>query len=329
MADGGGTAADQLVRLLWLLPAAADEPLPLAEAAERLGVSQQTVLNDIADVTAREFYHPAGSAEDLRVEVDADRIRVVSHGKFTRPVRLNARESLATHVALRRYAASLDGTARERVLSLAERIGTGLATAEPETLVERFAVEESGEAGGIRLALRRAAAERRRCRVTYVRSGGEETERTLDPYSVVVSHGTWFAVGYCGLREDVRVFRVDRIVDLALTGEEFEIPADYELSDWIEEGRVFRAETTEEVVVRYSGLAAARMRELGPTSPVHADATAADGDVLVTYEVADTAWVVRHVLQQGGEARIVEPERVRREVARAAARLAGTELPAG
>lgn len=328
MADDRGTAADQLIRLLWLLPAAAARPLPLAEAAERLGVSEQTVLNDIADVTAREFYHPAGGAEDVRVEVEADRIRVVSHGKFARPVRLNVRESLATHVALRRYAASLDGTARERVLELAERIGTGLATTSPEALVERFAVEESGESGGIRLALRRAASERRRCRIVYVRSGGEETtERTLDPYSVVVSHGTWFAVGYCGLRRDVRVFRVDRIVELELTADAFEAPADYDLADWVQDGRVFRADTTEEVVVRYTGLAAARMRERDPTLSID-EAERGEG-VRVTYEVADTAWVVRHVLQQGGEAEILEPERVRRELARAAERLVETSLPPG
>jgi predicted DNA-binding transcriptional regulator YafY len=323
MPESGGSAADQLVRLLYLLPAAAENPLSVAEAAERLGVSEQTVLDDVALVMGREYYHPAGGAEDVRVEIEADRIRVRSHKKFRRPTRLGPREALATHLALRRYATALDDPTRQRVLDVADRIGGGLATASPDEFVERFAVEESGDSGGIRLALRQAAGDRRRCRIVYVRSGEEgPSERTLDPYAVVSSHGTWFAVGYCGLREDVRVFRVDRIVDLEVTDDGFEVPDGFEIDDYVEDGRVFRADATEPVVVRYTGLAAARMQEMGPSD------AGPEGDMTVTYEVADSGWIVRHVLQQGGEAVVAEPAHVRREVARAATRLARPEPPA-
>lgn len=316
MSSGRGTAADQLQRLLYLLPAASEEPLSLDEAAERLGVERQTILDDLADVTAREYYHPAGGAEELRVEIDGDRIRVFSHGKFQRPVRLSPRESLAAHVALRRYAASLGGEERDRVLDIAERIGNRLSTASEEELSDRFSVEESGESTGIRLALRRAARDRQRCRITYVRAGGDgPSERTLDPYAVVVSHGTWFAVGYCGLREGVRVFRVDRVLDLEPLDDRFEIPEDFDVSEYLEDGRVFRADATEQVVVRYTGWAAAWIRERGPTE------SDPDGGVRVSYEVADPGWIVRHVLQQGGQAEVLEPADVRHEVARAARRL--------
>lgn len=317
MPEGGSSAADQLVRLLYLLPAAAESPLSVSEAAERLGVSEQTVHDDVALVIGREYYHPAGGAEDVRVEIEADRIHVRSHDKFRRPVRLSPREALAAHLALRRYAAALDGTERERVLGVATRIGSGLATDSPDEFVERFAVEETGESAGIRLALRRAAENRRRCRIVYVRSGGADpSSRTLDPFSVVVSHGTWFAVGYCGLRTDVRVFRVDRIVDLEVTDEGFEVPDDFDIEAYVEDGRVFRADTTEPVLVRYRGITAERMKELGPTED------GPEGEVSVTYEVADPGWIVRHVLEQGGQAVVVEPGHVRREVARVAASLA-------
>lgn len=315
-----GSAADQLVRLLYLLPAAADGPLSVAEAAERLGVSEETVIDDVALVIGRQYYHPAGSAEDVRVEIEADRIHVRSHGKFRRPMRLSPREALAAHLALRRHAAALEGPDRERVLDVAARIGRSLSTAPPDEFVERFVVEEGGEPTGMRMGLRRAARDRRRCRIVYVRSGDEgPSERTLDPYAVVASHGTWFTVGYCGLREDVRVFRLDRIVDLEVTGESFEVPDDFDIDDYVEDGRVFRADTTEPVIVHYTGLAAARVEEMGPTEP------GPDGSVSVTYEVADPGWIARHVLQQGGQATVVEPEHVRREVARVAARLAGPE----
>lgn len=322
MSSGRGTAADQLARVLYILPAASEAPLSLDEAAKRLGVDRRTILDDLTDVTNRAYYHPAGGAEELRVEVDGDRIRVFSHGKFRRPVRLGPRESLATHVALRRYAASLGGEERDRVLNVADRIGRRLSTATEDELADRFSVEESGESTGIRLALRRAVQDRRRCRVTYLRSGGDgPSERTLDPYAVAVSHGTWFTVGYCGLRRDVRVFRVDRILDLEPMDERFEPPGDFDVNEYVEDGRVFRADATEEVVVRYTGWAAASIRERGPTEPDP------DGGVRVTYEVADPGWVVRHVLQQGGRAEVLEPDAVRQEVARTARRLSRPDPP--
>lgn len=322
MPEDGSSAADQLVRLLYLLPAAAETPLSVSEAARRLGVSEQTVHDDIALVIGREYYHPAGGAEDVRVEIEADRIHVRAHDKFRRPVRLGPREALAAHLALRRYATALDGGDRERALDIAARIGSGLSTESPDEFVERFAVEQAGESGGIRLGLRRAAEDRRRCRIVYVRSGGKgPSERALDPYTVVASHGTWFVVGYCGLRKDVRVFRVDRIVALEVTDEGFDVPDDFDIDEYVEDGRVFRADATEPVVVRYTGITAARMKEMGPTE------VGPDGGVLVTYEVADSGWIVRHVLERGGEAVVVEPEHVRREVARAAARLAAPEPP--
>ena len=38
---------------------------------------------------------------------------------------------------------------------------------------------------------------------------------------------------------------------------------------------------------------------------------ASDGSVTETYQVADPHWIVRHVLQYGPEAEVVEPEEVR------------------
>lgn len=320
MSDGQGTAADQLLRLLYLLPAAAERPLSLREASEALGVDPQVVLDDVAEMTAREFYHPAGGAEDIRIEVEANQIFVRSNDKFRRPVRLNPREALAAHLALRRRAASLESDARERVLDVAARISADLTTAPPDELTERFAVAEAGGAGGIRDGLSTAARDRRRCRIAYLRAGDDgPKDRALDPYAVLESRGNWFVVGYCGLRRDIRVFRIDRIIDLEVTDEAFGIPEDFDTDDWVEDGRVFRADETEPVTVRYSGGAAAWVQEQGPTRSV-------DGGVEVTYEVADPGWIVRHVLQQGGEAEVVAPDHVRRAVARAADRISRAGL---
>ena len=52
----------------------------------------------------------------------------------------------------------------------------------------------------------------------------EETERALDPYGVVFHNGRWFAVGYCHLRQDLRIFRLDRVLQAELSDDRFVRP---------------------------------------------------------------------------------------------------------
>ena len=47
-----------------------------------------------------------------------------------------------------------------------------------------------------------------------------------------------------------------------------------------------------------------------------------DGSVTISYPLADTRWVVRHVLQYGAEARVLEPESARVAVREALERIA-------
>jgi len=75
--------------------------------------------------------------------------------------------------------------------------------------------------------LSRAARERRRVWMRY-RSlyADEETEREFDPYGLVYRKGRWYATGYCHLRRDRRLFRLDRMLDMELRAVTFERPPD-------------------------------------------------------------------------------------------------------
>jgi predicted DNA-binding transcriptional regulator YafY len=46
----------------------------------------------------------------------------------------------------------------------------------------------------------------------YQRPNAAPTERQFDCYGLVYHAGAWYAVGYCHVRTEVRVFRLDRIV---------------------------------------------------------------------------------------------------------------------
>ena len=66
-----------------------------------------------------------------------------------------------------------------------------------------------------------------RVRVRY-RSRREDTERSLDPYGVVLHWGSGYVVGWCHLRRAVRVFRLDRVLAADLEDAHFERPADFD-----------------------------------------------------------------------------------------------------
>lgn len=51
---------------------------------------------------------------------------------------------------------------------------------------------------------------RRRLSLRYRSGVGDVTERTVDPYQVVYRYGRWYLVGYCHLRADQRIFRLDQ-----------------------------------------------------------------------------------------------------------------------
>ena len=64
------------------------------------------------------------------------------------------------------------------------------------------------------------AIRRRRClSTTYRTYAGEESRRRLSPYGLVVHSGRWYLAAYDHGRADLRTFRVDRMREIALSGE--------------------------------------------------------------------------------------------------------------
>jgi predicted DNA-binding transcriptional regulator YafY len=66
-----------------------------------------------------------------------------------------------------------------------------------------------------------ATQSRHRLSIRYRAGDGKLTERDVDPYQVVHRFGRWYLIGYCHLRRDQRVFRLDHILSAATHGETF------------------------------------------------------------------------------------------------------------
>lgn len=313
------SALEQLERILYVLPAAErDDGVAIAELCSALGVTPATLMADVDQVGSRLYYFPAAWAEDISIDVDMERIRVRSGGKFARPRRLSPREALALTIGLRRLALESDGEARDRLLDLAASLDRRLSTVPAEDVAPHWSAADSdGSGDGVRAVLRDAVRDHRACAFTYMKATGTEvTDRRVHPYLLAVRAGTWYVIGYCTTRQETRSFRLDRIIDLTVTSDTFEVSPDFDAASHLHDGRVYTPDDPVSVVVQYSAAVAGWLREQGEVIEQ------GDGSVLVSYNVSDPEWIVRLVLRYGTEAELLEPAAVREQVREALARVA-------
>ncbi len=314
------TALERLERLLQLLAIAAgasdDGGLGYDELATRLDIDRDQLDRDLAEITSREYYMRGGEGGDIQIALEQERVRVWTTGHLKRPTRLSTGEAAALDLGLRIVAAEReDPELPERMRHLLEK----LARAVQDDVTDRVAADgDPAAADSLRALIVDAARRRQRIRFEYLKPDADAPEeRTLEPYTVVYSEGEWYAVGWCPERDAVRVFRLDRVLEVSIPDEaSFDAPADFELSDYVTDGRVYSADTEFEVVVRYGGRIAPWLRERGEGEPLE------DGGVLVRHQVSDPNWIVRHVLRYGRDARVLEPKWVA-EAVRATVRNVG------
>jgi predicted DNA-binding transcriptional regulator YafY len=79
------------------------------------------------------------------------------------------------------------------------------------------------------LTVSSACQRQQRLWLRYGSLAGVQTERLLDPYGVVCYRGRWYLTGYCHLRNDLRLFRLDRVQAVEVREERFVRPADFAL----------------------------------------------------------------------------------------------------
>lgn len=168
--------------------------------------------------------------------------------------------------------------------------------------------------------LRRAVRERRQVSMHY-RSGSSPhpSLRHIDPYALVHRWGWWYVVGLCHLREEMRTFRVDRIDDLSLTAQDFQLPADFNIqaylaNEWKNQPQIevrmrFAAEGAH--VAHYNRAYWNTMEDLP------------DGSVLVSMGVPDLHWAASNVLAYGPWVTVLGPDELRRIVTEWARAIAG------
>jgi predicted DNA-binding transcriptional regulator YafY len=170
----------------------------------------------------------------------------------------------------------------------------------------------------------------RRCLDMVYRSmrEGRDTRRRVAPYRLLYFDGTFYLVGRCGLRQDIRVFALDRVRAIAVSDEAFEPPERTALEEFFAASFGIFHGPPVRVRVRFAPAVAGYVRE----KVWHASQTIAlraDGSVIFEAEVAGTEEIRQWILRWGAGAEVLAPADLREEMRREAQAMLAAYGPAG
>jgi proteasome accessory factor C len=306
------TAAARLRRILLLIPRLADgQEHGIPELARAIGTDRETLVRDIETLFTRAD-DPGGFVPGVQVYYTGDRVSLVST-PFRRPMRLTASELGALELGLAMLRAERPPDERKAVNGALERLRKAMVTMPADAVAagQREASLPAASDPTTLAAVKRALSERRKLRIRY-RSGSktEASERTIRPYALVVASGHWYVLAHCESKADVVSFRLDRVEGIEQLDEPYDIPTTFSVDEHLNDRKVLRVGAPATMRVRYSPRIARWIAEREGVEPD------ADGWLTMTHPLLDVQWGVRHVLQYGPDAEVLEPAEVRAEVAR-------------
>jgi proteasome accessory factor C len=150
------------------------------------------------------------------------------------------------------------------------------------------------------------------------------TERDVDPLLAFSAKGNWYLAAFDHKRGTERLFRVDRIKELARTGDTFAPPEGFDPAR-VADGPLFTPSPRDLEVTIDVGPHASWVREF---VPFDSEVPLQEGWTRLSLRTSHLAWLVRLLLAAGPAVRAVAPaelvDAVIDATARALARYAGT-----
>jgi predicted DNA-binding transcriptional regulator YafY len=192
----------------------APQPVSAATLAEEFGVTRRTMERDLAALRASgvPLYGTDGRTGGQQLASSGGRVvfslsaEEVTALLLAATVAAGMPYSAAGRTAVNRLLDSLPDETRVAVDQLRGRLRATVAGGVPAAPRVQHTVEE---------AVRRNVV----VNITYEDRDGARTRRAVEPVGFYGGGTSWFLIGWCRLRADGRIFRLDRIVTARLTRE--------------------------------------------------------------------------------------------------------------
>lgn len=298
--------------LLLLIPFIAGNPgVTVGEIARHLGCGREEVEEMLGRMLMCGV-PPYLPDNYIGYERDGDRIYLALAGHMSRPVRLTLEEALGLRLLLQ--AVPVGGSPAKTLLRKIEsalrltegkefrRASEAVALAEPR----RFSAKKFE-------ALRAAVRERREIEAEYYSPASERLgKHVLQPLGLLDHEGDWYLIAN-GKRGDRVIFRVDRIKSVRETGKGFEAAEDFDIAEYRVKEVYFPGKGAIACRVKFSPVLAQWVAERYDRRRLRREK---DGGVVLSLKASSAAWLFRFLLKFGGEARLIEPKRLRKDFKR-------------
>lgn len=144
----------------------------------------------------------------------------------------------------------------------------------------------------------------------YVGANGKESERIVEPHTLVMKSFSWYLLAFCKLRNEFRVFRLQRMHNVEISNEHFvrrEVAyAEYFMTDNDKRKR-------EIVSIKFNKNVKQRITEIFNNNQL---TIKSDGSIIVEFETPIDDWIYSLILNFGENAEVLSPEYLRVEVAK-------------
>ena len=297
--------------------------LKASEFEEHLNIHHKTAtdyLNHLAD-EGRVY------KESVRWFVDYDYVPIT-----LKPLNLDAEEAMVLYLASRLFVKASD-TRNIAAESVLEKLAIVLrADADVSDDIARAATQlaqrpiDEGYEDKFQTIMR-GYLYRRSIEIVYHPYKGDPFATTIQPYLLepsAIGFST-YVIGYSSIVNDLRTYKIERIVRASLTRDEYSIPHDFSGFSLLENAwSIFYGDETIEVTLRFHPDVARRVRETywHPSQQLANDPNK-DGYVLLGFEVADTTDLIPWIRTWGANCEVLEPSVLRATMVGEARRYAG------
>jgi len=276
--------------------------------------------NEIAekfDICIRTVYRDLRALDEAGVPIgsEAGKGYFIVEGYHLPPVMFTREEAGALLIAGKLVDKLTDNSVRQQFTRATDKIKAVLPSKEKEVIdeldnkVEVFynpISERNGYSNNFISAIQLALATGKCLVIDYDTFYSQEKtrNRTVDPTGLVYYGSTWHLIGFCKLRNDIRDFRVDRLVSLKISDEPAREKGRHELKDYF--NKKWDEGDLAEVTVWFDNKIASTLTSVKYYFG-YVDEVTKDQGVEMNFAVNDFNYIARWLLSYGNMIKVVKP----------------------
>lgn len=153
--------------------------------------------------------------------------------------------------------------------------------------------------------LKSAVIHRKCVKITYANSYGTIAERIVQPLKMSYKSMSWYLKAYCTEKQNYRIFKLTRIIDLEVLADSFRKNSFPELNDK-------SYQSYKRIVLRFPQNMSYRVYDEFDNTQV---SKMENGDFIVSVKMPEDDWLIGYLLSFGTQVDIIEPAHLKKIVA--------------